>query len=181
MKGLLPNAFAVGDKVVYPNHGVGIIEQVAMRSNGFQTQRFYLLNIRSSSLKVTVPCENAAAVGLRKLVAAEEILRIFSFLGQAGIPKTADWKERYREHTDKMKAGSLMEVAEVMKSLLVLHQSKELSVRERKMLERARYLLVNEIAQSRGSAENDIDEMLLAALGQAELNFPDVIGDEGHA
>ncbi len=181
MKGILPKSFQIGDKVVYPNHGVGVIEQISMRSNGFLTQRYYLLSIRSSSLKVTVPCENAAAVGLRGLVRQEEIVRILKFLSQTGEAKNADWKERYREHTDKMKAGTLMEVAEVMKSLLVLHREKELSVRERKMLERARYLLVNEMSQAKECSESDIDEMLLLSLTKAKLSFPDVVGDEGAA
>lgn len=181
MRGILPSSFRVGDKVVYPNHGVGIIEQIALRSNGFTTERYYLLNIRSSALKVTVPCQNANAVGLRGLVGKDEMERILSFLGQAGESNNADWKERYREHMDKMKAGTLMEVAEVLKSLLVLHQQKELSVRERKTLERARYLLVNEMAQAKACDEMSVEDTVLAALLKAELKFPDVIGDEGAA
>jgi CarD family transcriptional regulator len=82
---------------------------------------------------------------------------------------------------DKMKAGTLMEVAEVLKSLLVLHQQKELSVRERKTLERARYLLVNEMAQAKMCDELLVEDQVLAALLKAELKFPDVIGDEGAA
>ncbi len=118
MRGILGSSFRIGDKVVYPNHGVGVIEQVALRSNGFITERYYLLNIRASNLKVQVPCQNATAVGLRGLVCEDEMVRILRFLSQNGENKNADWKERYREHMDKMKAGTLMEVAEVLKSLL---------------------------------------------------------------
>ncbi len=181
MRGILASSFRVGDKVVYPNHGVGVIEQIALRSNGFTTERYYLLSIRSSSLKVTVPCQNATAVGLRGLVDKGEMDRILVFLAQAGESKNADWKERYREHMDKMKAGTLMEVAEVLKSLLVLHQTKELSVRERKTLERARYLLVNEMAQAMLCDELTVEDLVLGALSKSELKFPDVIGDEGAA
>jgi CarD family transcriptional regulator len=181
MRGFLASSFRVGDKVVYPNHGVGIIEQIALRSNGFTTERYYLLSIRSSALKVTVPCQNATAVGLRGLVCKDEMDRILIFLAQAGGSNNADWKERYREHMDKMKAGTLMEVAEVLKSLLVLHQQKELSVRERKTMERARYLLVNEMAQAKQCDELSVEDMVLAALLKADLRFPDVIGDEGAA
>lgn len=181
MRGILASGFRVGDKVVYPNHGVGIIEQIALRSNGFTTERYYLLNIRSSSLKVTVPCQNATAVGLRGLVSKGEMERILAFLGQAGESNSADWKERYREHMDKMKAGSLMEVAEVLKSLLVLNQTKELSVRERKTLARARYLLINEMAQAKQCDELIVEDLVMDALNKAELKFPDVIGDEGAA
>jgi CarD family transcriptional regulator len=181
MRGLAVTTFKIGDKVVYPNHGVGVIEQIAMRSNGFMTERYYLLNIKASSLKVTVPCQNATAVGLRGLVAFDEMDRILKFLAESGGYKNADWKERFREHADKMKAGTLMEVAEVLKSLLVLNQEKPLSVRERKMLERARYLLVNEMSQAKMCDENTVDSLLMDSLTKANLKFPDVIGDEGAA
>ncbi len=173
---LLPS-FQVGDKVVYPNHGIGVVDQIATRTDGFQVQRFYMLTIKSSSLKVMVPCGNAGSVGLRSVVESAEVERIFCFLRDDNCATNADWKERYREHCEKMKAGSLMEVAEVMKSLLVLNQKKTLGFREQKMLEKARYLLVNEIAQASGEKELLIDERLLTALSQAGLKFPDIAGE----
>jgi CarD family transcriptional regulator len=173
---LLPS-FQVGDKVVYPNHGIGIVDQIATRTDGFQVQRFYMLTIKSSSLKVMVPCMNAGSVGLRSVVERGEVERIFCFLRDDNCATNADWKERYREHCEKMKAGSLMEVAEVMKSLLVLNQKKALGFREQKMLEKARYLLVNEIAQASGESEVSVDERLLVALGEARLKFPDIVGE----
>ncbi|AXC13195.1 CarD-like transcriptional regulator [Acidisarcina polymorpha] len=153
------------------------MDQIATRTDGFQVQRFYMLTIKSSSLKVMVPCTNANSVGLRSVVHQEEVDRIFSFLGDDNCTSNADWKERYREHCEKMKAGSLMEVAEVMKSLLVLNQRKTPGYREQKMLERARYLLVNEIAQATGANETVVDEKLLLALSEAGLKFPDIVGE----
>ena len=170
-------SFQVGDKVVYPNHGIGIVDQISTRTDGFMVQRFYMLTIKSSSLKVMVPCTNAGSVGLRSVVRQEEVDRIFCFLGDGVCNSNADWKERYREHCEKMKAGSLMEVAEVMKSLLVLNQKKALGFREQKMLEKARYLLVNEIAQATGAKEQNIDDDLLVALSKAGLTFPDIVGE----
>ena len=111
------------------------------------------------------------------MVESAEVERIFCFLRDDNCATNADWKERYREHCEKMKAGSLMEVAEVMKSLLVLNQKKTLGFREQKMLEKARYLLVNEIAQASGEKELLIDERLLTALSQAGLKFPDIVGE----
>jgi len=169
--------FQVGDKVVYPNHGIGIVDQIATRTDGFQVQRFYMLTIKSSSLKVMVPCTNATSVGLRSVVRQDEADRIFSFLRDNACASNVDWKERYREHCEKMKAGSLMEVAEVLKSLLALNQKKVLGFREQKMLEKARYLLVNEIAQAAGANELLIDEKLLLALSEAGLKFPDIAGE----
>jgi CarD family transcriptional regulator len=173
---LLP-VFQVGDKVVYPNHGIGVVDQIATRTDGFQVQRFYMLTIKSNSLKVMVPCTNAGSVGLRSVVQQEEVDRIFIFLRDNNHSSNSDWKERYREHCEKMKAGSLMEVAEVMKSLLVLNQKKSLGFREQKMLEKARYLLVNEIAQATSEKELLIDEDLLLALNDAGLKFPDIVGE----
>jgi CarD family transcriptional regulator len=170
-------SFQVGDKVVYPNHGIGIVDQIATRTNGFQVERFYLLTIKASALKVMVPCGNATSVGLRSVVTQDEVERILCFLSDGNCSSNADWKERYREHCEKMKAGSLMEVAEVLKSLLVLNQKKALGFREQKMLEKARYLLVNEIVQATGATENGTDEALLEALAKAGLRFPDIIGE----
>lgn len=163
--------------MVYPNHGIGVVDQISTRTDGFQVQRFYMLTIKSSSLKVMVPCINAVTVGLRSVVQPDEVARIFCFLSDGVCNSNADWKERYREHCEKMKAGSLMEVAEVMKSLLVLNQKKPLGFREQKMLEKARYLLVNEIAQATSAKESSIDEDLLLALDKAGLKFPDIIGE----
>jgi CarD family transcriptional regulator len=173
----LLRSFQVGDKVVYPNHGIGVVDQIATRTDGFQVQRFYMLTIKSSALKVMVPCTNANSVGLRSVVRQDEVERILCFLRDDNCTSNADWKERYREHCEKMKAGSLMEVAEVLKSLLVLNQNKTLGFREQKMLEKARYLLVNEIAQATGVNEMLIDENLLTALSKAGLKFPDIAGE----
>lgn len=170
-------SFQVGDKVVYPNHGIGIVDQIATRTNGFQVERFYMVSIKASSLKVMVPCGNVLMVGLRRVVRQEEVDSIFAFLGDDQCNSNADWKERYREHCEKMKAGSLMEVAEVLKSLLVLNKKKALGFREQKMLEKARYLLVNEITQAMGGNEGTVDDELIASLERAELKFPDIVGE----
>ncbi|HVJ08826.1 MAG TPA: CarD family transcriptional regulator [Acidisarcina sp.] len=173
----MPN-FQVGDKVVYPNHGIGIVDQISTRTNGFQVERFYMVSIKASSLKVMVPCGNVLTVGLRRVVRQDEVDNIFAFLGDDPCSNcNADWKERYREHCEKMKAGSLMEVAEVLKSLLVLNKKKPLGFREQKMLEKARYLLVNEISQAVGGCEGTVDEELVTSLARAELKFPDIVGE----
>jgi CarD family transcriptional regulator len=172
----IPN-FQVGDKVVYPNHGIGIVDQISTRTNGFQIERYYLLTIKASSLKVMVPCTNVLNVGLRRVVRQEEVDQIFCFLADSSCASNADWKERYREHCEKMKAGSLLEVAEVLKSLLVLNHKKPLGFREQKMLEKARYLLVNEIAQATGVTDTSVEETMLESLCKAGLRFPDIIGE----
>jgi CarD family transcriptional regulator len=165
--------FHIGDKVVYPNHGVGVIEQISSRSIGATVEKFYLLNIKSSSLKVMVPCSNVGSVGIRRVVRNGEVQKILDFLSVAEAAASSDWKDRFKENSDRMRSGSLLEVAGVLKRLISLHQVKPLSFREKKMLERARYLLVSELAMSRNCEENKIEEVLTLALSKCNLRFPE--------
>ena len=165
--------FHIGDKVVYPNHGVGVIEQISSRSIGATVERFYLLNIKASSLKVMVPCHNAGSVGLRRVVRNGEIQKVLDLLSISENGSNGDWKDRFKENSERMRTGSLLEVASVLKSLIALHQAKPLSFREKKMLERARYLLVSELAMARNVEENKIEEILTAALAKCKLRFPE--------
>jgi CarD family transcriptional regulator len=166
-------SFQIGDKVVYPNHGVGIIEQISSRTIGPKVEKFYLLHIKSSSLKVMVPFENVESVGLRRVVRNGEVQKILDFLTDGKCENHADWKYRYKENCDKMRTGSLLEVAGVLKGLLLLNQNKPLSFREKKMLERARYLLVSELAMAKNCEEDQVEEILTKALAKCRLRFPE--------
>ncbi len=166
-------SFSIGDKVVYPNHGVGVIEQISSRTIGSQIERFYLLKIKASSLKVMVPFQNVGSVGLRRVVRNGEVQKVLDFLTDGKCENHTDWKYRFKENSDKMRTGSLLEVAEVLKGLLLLAQTKPLSFREKKMLERARYLLVSELAMSKNSQESEIEDLLNKALSKSRLRFPE--------
>jgi CarD family transcriptional regulator, regulator of rRNA transcription len=170
-------AFQVGDKVVYPNHGVGVIEQISSRTIGPNVQKFYLLKIKASSLKVEVPFNNVDAVGLRPVVKNGEVNKILNFLMDGKCDNHQDWKYRFKENSDKMRTGSLLEVAIVLKSLLLLAKEKPLSFREKKMLDRARYLLVTELAMVKNSEEPEIEDLLNKALAKSKLKFPEVTAD----
>jgi CarD family transcriptional regulator, regulator of rRNA transcription len=165
--------FHIGDKVVYPNHGVGIIEQISSRTIGESVENFYLLKIKSSSLKVMVPFHNVGTVGLRRVVKNGEIQKIVDFLEDGECDNNADWKYRFKENSERMRTGSLLEVANVLKALLVLNQAKALSFREKKMLERARYLLVSELAMAKNCEEPLVEELLTKALSKSNLRFPE--------
>src|ERR1700758_1476709 len=166
--------FHIGDKVVYPNHGVGVIEQISSRTIGTSVEKFYLLKIKSSSLKVMVPFPNVNSVGRRRMVRNGEIQKILDYLADGECLSNADWKYRFKENSERMRTGSLLEVAGVLKSLLMLHQSKPLSFREKKMLERARYLLVSELAMAKNCEEPHIEELLTKALSvKHKLRFPE--------
>jgi len=165
--------FHIGDKVVYPNHGVGVIEQIGSRSIGPNVERYYLLHIKASSLKVMVPCHNAASVGMRRVVRNGEIQKVLDLLSISENGANGDWKDRFKENSERMRTGSLMEVAGVMKSLIALHQAKPLSFREKKMLERARYLLVSELALARNCDETEVEALLTLTLAKCKLRFPE--------
>jgi CarD family transcriptional regulator len=170
-------SFQIGDKVVYPNHGVGVIEQINSRTIGPNVQKFYLLRIKASSLRVEVPFNNVGIVGLRPVVKNGEVAKIINFLVDGKCDNHADWKYRFKENSDKMRTGSLLEVAVVLKGLLLLAKEKPLSFREKKMLERARYLLVTELAMAKNVEEAEIEEVLNKALAKSKLKFPEVTAD----
>ncbi|HYL97220.1 MAG TPA: CarD family transcriptional regulator, partial [Terriglobales bacterium] len=161
------------DKVVYPNHGVGIIEQISSRTIGATVEKFYLLKIKSSSLKVMVPFSNVNTVGLRRVVRNGEIQKILDFLNDGECNNNADWKYRFKENSERMRTGSLLDVAAVLKSLLVLNQTKPLSFREKKMLERARYLLISELSLAKNQDEEQVEQLLNKALSKSKLRFPE--------
>lgn len=165
--------FHIGDRVVYPNHGVGVVEQVGSRSLNGSVEKYYLLNIKSSNLKVTIPFHSVGVVGLRRVVKNGEIQKILTFLADGESDNAADWKDRFKENSDRMRTGSLLEVAAVLKNLLVLRESKSLSFREKKMLERARYLLVSELAMARNCEETHIENLLADTLSKHNLKFPE--------
>ncbi|MEJ2006547.1 MAG: CarD family transcriptional regulator [Acidobacteriota bacterium] len=162
-------AFQIGEKVVYPNQGVGIIEQVSTRNLTGQPQMFYLLKLNSSSLRVMVPISNVSNVGLRKVVKSKDVETILEFLRKGQCKTQQDWKGRFKENSEKMRSGTLRQVAEVFKSLLILSQDKSLSFREKKMFDRSWQLLVDEIAVARGLARETIEAELVKSLTGSNL------------
>ena len=139
--------FKVGDKVIYPNHGVGIIEKIQSRVLSGEERTFYTLRIISTDSTVMIPVANTGTVGLRKVLSKKDIDDIFDTLRTDQISVYGDWKGRFQENSDKMRTGSITEVARVFKSLSHLALQKNLSYRERRMLDKAKYLIVSEIAE----------------------------------
>lgn len=139
--------FKIGDKVVYPNHGLGIIEQIEKRSMGDRMEEFLTLRIVANDSTVMVPRSNTTNVGLRRVVTKKEVEEVFDVLKDTKITLYDDWKGRFQENSDKMRTGSITEVARVFKSLSHLAIQKNLSYRERRMLDKAKYLIVSEIAE----------------------------------
>lgn len=165
--------FQIGERVVYPNQGVGTIENISTRSFGPKTERFYLLKLASSSLTVMVPFSHVADIGLRKVTRTSEIQKMLDFLAGAKCRPCADWKNRFKENSEKMRVGALLDIAEVMKGLLQQQQDKPLSFREKKMLDRARHMLLTEVSSARAVPLDEAAEILRRALGKASLPLPE--------
>ena len=164
--------FQIGEKVVYPNHGIGTVENISTRSFGAKYERFYLLRLTYNSMTVMVPFSHVEDIGIRKVTRNGEVCRVLEFLAEAARKRKGDWKDRFKENTDKMRNGSLLEIAEVLKTLLILQTGKPLSFREKKMLDRARHMLITELSISRGLGELQAVELLQKALAKASLALP---------
>ena len=149
--------FAVGDKAVYPVHGVAEVVALEQRDIGGNKTNVYILKIVDTGLKIMVPTMNAGAVGLRELISSKQVKEVYAILKSRDIPRdTQTWNRRYREYMEKIKTGSVFEIAEVLRDLCVLKTTKELSFGERKMLETARGLLIKELALAKGVGEDKI-------------------------
>lgn len=162
--------FKVGDKVVYPNHGIGVIENIERRDIGSIDAEFLRLRIMANDSTVMVPKGNTVNVGLRPIVSKKEVDQVFDVLKDNSVKVFDDWKGRFQENSDKMRTGSITEVALVFKSLSHLALQKNLSYRERRMLDRARYLIVSEIAEvaklSEAEAEVKVDRAVAHGFKQ---------------
>lgn len=159
--------FCVGEKVVYPNQGISVVEAITNRPvPAGEADRVYELRVLSNDSRVFVSHTRISDVGLRPVVKASEVRRIFDLLGDGRIEPQGNWKGRFKENSDKMRTGSLLEVAAVLKGLTFLSKKKSLSFREKFMLERARFLIVSEIAEVEGKPSNAIQERVDRALSK---------------
>jgi len=139
--------FEVGDKVIYPNHGLGIVERIEEKTILGTTCGFYHLRIVANDTTVLVPVTNVDGVGLRRAISDDEVERLFGLLGDGKIDNHQNWKGRFKDNSDKMRSGSIYEVADVLKSLTFLARSKSLSFREKRMLDRAKFLIISEVSE----------------------------------
>jgi CarD family transcriptional regulator len=164
----LKQQFSVGDKAVYPVHGVAEVVALEQRDIGGSQTPVYILKVIDTGMKIMVPKANAGSVGLRDLITSKQVKEVLSILKSRDIPRdTQTWNRRYREYMEKIKTGSVFEIAEVLRDLSVLRTSKELSFGERKMLETARGLLTKELALAKGVGEDKIVAEIDAIFTQA--------------
>jgi CarD family transcriptional regulator len=156
-------AFEIGDKVIYPNHGLGVIERIETKTIMGTTCGFYQLRMAGETT-VFVPVDNVDGVGLRRAITDDEVERLFSLLGDGKIDSHQNWKGRFKDNSDRMRTGSIYDVVEVLKSLTFLAKSKSLSFREKRMLDRAKFLVVSEITEVMGEKVAEIEGQVEKAL-----------------
>lgn len=156
--------FNLGDHVVCPGHGVGQILSVETRELNGEQKSFYIIKVVTNGMKVMIPTDSRE--GVRTLVGQDEINNVFDLLGNHDVKvDNSTWNRRHREYSLKVKTGSLLEIADVLRQLLLLKMSKKLSFGERKMLDQCKELLVKEIALSSGEAENEISTKIDSLYG----------------
>lgn len=167
LKGVAKVKFEEGQQVVYPNHGVGVVEKIEDGEIDGVRQTYFHLRLLSNNSKVMVPEGNLELVGLRPLCDDGQVDELLGILEDGNIDTYKDWKGRYKQNLDKMKTGQLTEVAEVLKNLRLVSQRKSLSFREKKMYERAKYFIVSEVAQVKEISERKAEAMVEEALSSS--------------
>jgi CarD family transcriptional regulator len=153
--------YQIGDKAVYPGHGVGEIEAIEKKEINGETLSFYIMRIIDSGLKIMVPTTNLKITGMRDLITENEINKVFSILKEQDIKiENITWNKRFKDYNERLKSGSIYEVASVLRDLIVLSKTKDLSFGEKRMFEMAVNLISQEISFVTGSEQEDIVEQI---------------------
>lgn len=159
-------SFNVGDNAVYPGHGVGQVTAIETKEILGSKQTFYTIQIVESGMKIMVPRNNAKSVGLRPIISKGEAAQVLDILRDTDVKvDNQTWNRRYREYMEKIKTGSVFEIAEVLRDLFVLKVDKELSFGERKMLDTARGLLLKELSLATSTDELRREGEIAAIFG----------------
>ena len=158
------DSFKIGDKIIYPTQGLGIIEDVQVQSYFGETCKIYHLRILSNNTLIMVPSTNTQEIGIRKPICEKTVKQILGYMRKADFDVQTNWKGRYKEHVNMMKSGSLQDMVAVLKSLYFLSLSKPLSFREKKMMEKAKELVVSEMALACSISASDIEDKITQAL-----------------
>lgn len=158
--------FKIGDKAVYPAHGIGVITGIESRSIAGASKDFYVLQILCSGATLMVPTDNCARAGMREPISNQDVDKIYRVLKQPGKINRSTWNRRFREYNDKLRTGSLVEIAEVLRDLNSLRTDKDLSYGEKKMLDKAKDLVIAELSIASDKTQGEIlgllDTMLAA-------------------
>jgi CarD family transcriptional regulator len=151
--------FNIGDLAVYPAHGVGLVEGIEEKSISGIEHIFYVIRILDNDMKIMIPRKNAEHIGLRRVISGNEVEQVYAILEKKDVEFTPQtWNRRYREYMDKIKTGSIFDLAAVLRDLYILQTDKPLSFGEKKMLDTAKGLLVKELSVAKDKKEEEITE-----------------------
>ena len=164
--------FAVGDKVVYPHHGAAIIEGKEKRVFDGQKTDYFILRITYGDLKVSIPVDKADEIGLREVINDEEVEEVFAVLRKKEARMPTNWSRRFKNHVEKLKSGDIYQVAEVVRNLSIREADKGLSAGEKRMLARARQILVSELTFALNVDEEQAESRLDDVLAGRDVPAP---------
>lgn len=152
--------FNIGDKIVYPMHGAGIIVAVEEREILGKKRKYYVMKMPMGDMKVMVPMDNVEDIGIREVITDEEIEQVFAVLGDIKTKMPQNWNRRYRANMDKIKSGDIYEIASVVRNLVIRDREKGLSTGERKMLNNAKQMLISEIVLAKEIEQNEAENLI---------------------
>jgi CarD family transcriptional regulator len=159
-----PELFKVGDKVVYPMHGAGIIEAIEEKEVLGEKNKYYVLHFPVGEMKVMIPITTCKEAGLREVISKDGVQKVVRLLKENGADMSSNWNRRYRANLEKIKTGDIYEVAEVVRNLIQREKEKGLSSGERKMLDNARQILVSELSMAIEMEEEKAKLLVESAL-----------------
>ncbi len=151
--------FNVGDKIVYPMHGAGTIDSIEEKNILGENQAYYVIKM-PGEVKVMVPTAKAEQIGVRNVIGKEEAEKVISILGEDETQMSQNWNKRYRDNMEKMKSGSIYEVADVVRNLSFKQKEKGLSTGEKKMLNNAKQILVSELVLAEHASQDEVEELI---------------------
>lgn len=156
--------FNVGDKIVYPMHGAGVIESIEEKEILGHKQNYYVMKMPVGDMKVMIPIHNVDGIGIREVIGSCEVDKVYKILHDQNVNVTNNWNKRYRENMTKIKSGNIYEVADVVRILMIREREKGLSTGERKMLNSARQILVSELVLAENSDQYEIETVINDSL-----------------
>lgn len=156
--------FNIGDKVVYPMHGAGIIEGIEEKEILGEIQKYFILRLPLKNMKVMLPVDNIENIGLRSIVSMDVVNEVFDIMADVKSKMPQNWNRRYRANLEKIKTGDIIDVAMVVRDLLILDKEKGLSTGERKMLNNAKQILVSELVLASDLNEKEVEGKIKEAI-----------------
>lgn len=152
--------YQIGDKIVYPMHGAGIIESIEDREVLGKKQSYYIMRIPAGDMTVMIPIQKCEEIGVREIIDKTEALKVLEAFRAAPLPDDSNWNKRHRDNMEKIKSGNIYQVLEVVKDLMYRDQIKGLSTSERKMLNNAKQIVVSELVLSNVAERDDIESIM---------------------